>query len=545
MSLQPRSSPRWSIRRQLILLAVLFAASRGLYWLLGVRFDDSSLGVFWQLLDPELLSHDLGRSLFYLHSQPPLFNLLLGGVLKLSPWPVGGVFHAFFLLLGYFCFAGSFLLMRRLGIRALVALPVASILVMRPSFVLLENLLMYDLPVAALLVAAVLGLDRALARSSESAGSEANSESQPWGLFFWILLVLCGTRSLFHPIFFGAALLTLIWMSRRPLGGHLGLRAPLIWRAAMVPLLLLGVWQVKNWAVFGHGGYSSWLGMNAARIVGAGLSAEQLSNLHDRGLVSEVFFVPPFSSILDYPERFRRADVLDAGLGRQAAEAEVAALTAVKKSTGATNFNHFAYLAISSQYLADARSVVWFQPKAYFHGMAKAWYNYLQPASRLDHLRGNRDRLGPWVEGFEALLYGEIPEGFRYGGEPRSLFVLPLIFFPTWIGFGLWLCRKGSGQSATDRVVIVFMGATILYVAMVGNSLEVWENQRFRFYTDAFLAVLAALMIERAIRWAGGERGSTRSETVELEGRSVEHGLEELRGQMSVRREGAGIRSDE
>ena len=37
-----------------------------------------------QYLDPLLLKSDLLKSLFYLHSQPPIFNLFLGIVLKLS-----------------------------------------------------------------------------------------------------------------------------------------------------------------------------------------------------------------------------------------------------------------------------------------------------------------------------------------------------------------------------------------------------------------------------------------------------------------------------
>ncbi|HET7523739.1 MAG TPA: hypothetical protein VFJ79_06310, partial [Acidimicrobiales bacterium] len=61
-----------------------FVVSRVAYMAAGVRFDASALHpatatqVQWQLLPLGLLRHDLGRSLWNLHSQPPLYNLFCG-----------------------------------------------------------------------------------------------------------------------------------------------------------------------------------------------------------------------------------------------------------------------------------------------------------------------------------------------------------------------------------------------------------------------------------------------------------------------------------
>ncbi len=508
---------RRSTVERLVLLAVLFSVGRAGYALLGVRFDMSPLGTFWQLLDPELLRSDLGRSLLFLHSQPPLFNLAVGLVLKLSPWPIAAVFQALFLLLGYFCFVGSFGLMRRLGARLVVALPIAWLLVMAPSFVLLEHLLMYDLPVTALIVAAAFFLAKAMgsrvAESQAVVSPAAGSNGRPgvpWlALFFWVLLALCATRSLFHPVFLWASVAGLGWMTSLSLGRACGLRSSTVWAAALVPLLLLSLLQLKNWVVFGHTGLSSWLGMNAARIVGSGLSEQDIADLRARGEVSEAFTVPPFSLISAYPEPLGAISRLNADPARQAVLANLDALTATQKSTGATNFNHFAYLEISRQYLADCYGVIRSRPQAYLGGVAKAWYNFLKPASLIPHVQRNREQLEPWVRRIEGLLFGEITSAFRYAGEPRSLFIVPLILFPVCLGFGLWLAlgRPKAGLGFGDRVVILWMCAAILYVAGVGNSLEVWENQRFRFYVDPYLAILAALMIERMLQWAEGWRG--------------------------------------
>jgi hypothetical protein len=57
------------------LLSAVFVVSRIAYYLLGVRFDARPILTFFQFIDPELLKHRLLESLYYLHIQPPGFNL--------------------------------------------------------------------------------------------------------------------------------------------------------------------------------------------------------------------------------------------------------------------------------------------------------------------------------------------------------------------------------------------------------------------------------------------------------------------------------------
>src|SRR4051812_7911601 len=69
--------------RFLLALVVVFGASRLIYFVVGIRFDAWALTNSWQLLPQDLLRHDLGRSLWYLHSQPPLFNAFVGVTLQM------------------------------------------------------------------------------------------------------------------------------------------------------------------------------------------------------------------------------------------------------------------------------------------------------------------------------------------------------------------------------------------------------------------------------------------------------------------------------
>ena len=68
--------------RPVLWLIALYAISRLAFRAAGVRFDLRPLDTSWQILDPVLLRHDLLESLFYMPGQPPLYNLMLGLVLK-------------------------------------------------------------------------------------------------------------------------------------------------------------------------------------------------------------------------------------------------------------------------------------------------------------------------------------------------------------------------------------------------------------------------------------------------------------------------------
>gem|GEM_PF-4826129 len=89
-------------RKSLIpLLGVLivFVISRVLYDRAGILFQgDISLG-YWHLIDPNLMLTDLWRSVYYLHSQPPLLNLLIGIVFQASPTNYQEVFHVLYFVL--------------------------------------------------------------------------------------------------------------------------------------------------------------------------------------------------------------------------------------------------------------------------------------------------------------------------------------------------------------------------------------------------------------------------------------------------------------
>jgi len=107
-----------------IILFSVFAVSRAVLTWSGVHFNITPLYWFFQFLDPLYLKSDLLRSLLYLHSQPPGFNLFLGIVLKLFNGHELLVFKTIYLLIGLSMTILLYLVSRELKIPRMIALPV-------------------------------------------------------------------------------------------------------------------------------------------------------------------------------------------------------------------------------------------------------------------------------------------------------------------------------------------------------------------------------------------------------------------------------------
>ena len=458
-------------RRYLLGLTAAFIASRLGFYALGVRFDAAPLADYWQYLDPRLLEEDLLRSLFYLHSQPPLFNFFLGLVLKLSPMAPEHVFHALYMAAGLTCHLAAFVLMRFLGVGRGVAAAASTVLVVRPSFILFENWLMYDVPVTALVCLAAVWLALFARRGSGVYGHA----------FFVTLMVICAARSLFHLVYFGAVLALLAAATR-------GERRRRVLRSAAVPLGLLMLLYLKGFLLFGHPGPSTWLGMNLARIATAAMPPAELARLHRQGNLSRVATVQPFSALEDYAPELVPAP----------RRPGVPALADRLKSTGYVNYNHEAYIDVSRSYLNDSLWIIRHRPGVYLHGVAKAWYNYFKPQTEITHVSVNSERLRGYVAASTRVLYGRLPWTYDYGGEAKPIYLFTILGIPLLVLYVLSRLRRSDDPAS--RLVLAFMVWTVIYVAVVGNGLEVWENQRFRFYTDPFLTVFFAMAVDRISR---------------------------------------------
>jgi hypothetical protein len=482
--------------RMSLALAASFAAAHLIYYALGVRFDNTSLAWYWQYLDPELLKSRLLESVFYMHSQPPLFNLFLGAVLKISG---GGryVFQGVFLAAGLTLYLSLFWLQVKLGVSRDVAFVVSTAFVLSPSFVLYEHWLFYAFPLAALLtLSALLFYEVAARRSARAAAA-----------FFACIFLICGIRHTFHLAYYvvvaGALAVFCVGARRKVL------------LAAAAPFLVLFSFCLKNYLLFGEFGACSWTGMNLWQMTGVNLTLEEKESLLAEGKPSEVSLSMPFSAVAEYPRAYADASRF----------ADVDALARPYKSTGPNNYNHLAYLGVSRAYLDDSLYVLGRFPRAYGKGVLRSWFIYFRSSSDyvsgvpfLDEA-GNLGRVSFVNDLFDRLLFGKVtfePVTKIVSGlfllesvEPFYLYLwicLPLLLY---YGFRAALGKKTLGAGAparARRLTALYVCFTILYVALVANSFSWAETNRMRFPTDPLYVVLLGLFIQYAV-----SRGSARA----------------------------------
>src|SRR6202046_3395240 len=304
------------------LLAMAFAVSRLGYYLLGVRFDARPCLYYYQFIDPELLKHRLFQSLFYLHIQPPGWNLYTGAVLKFFPTFYPSVFHSLYLLLGLGICCSIYHLMRICGVRRWLAFSLALWFIVSPGVILFENYMLYEYQVAFLLVVAAVALVHFI----------QDSRSLWAMLFFAALFGLVLVRNIFHLAYFIAIMAALAVLSRT--------RRRTVLLCGALPLLGILALYSKNWMLFGNFSGSTWMGMNMDVITVHQLTSEEARYFVHRGVISQ-------ASLLDLGSPI---DLYAPYIKMPSSHTGIAVLDDCVTSTGATNFNCLPFLRVQRMY---------------------------------------------------------------------------------------------------------------------------------------------------------------------------------------------------
>lgn len=462
-----------SDRRALTALVGVFCLSRVVYYLLGVRFIDSTAGRFMHYVDPVLLKNDLARSLFYLHSQPPLFNLYLGLVFKAFPGHAHTAFHVTYLILGLALCLSLYGVMRELGVAPVTGAALTGFFMVSPPCILYENWLYYDYPLAALLCCSAYSLTVFLRKPTGAAA----------GALFFLAAGIALIRCLFHAVWV-VAIIGALLAARR---GH----ARAILTAAAVPLALVLFVYAKNLVCFGQPAASSWMGMNLAKVCTFRLPLEERERLIRSGVLSGLATIMPWSP----PEAYR-------GLVPPAPPTGIPVLDQVTKSTGKPNFNSMAYLAISRAYLRDAIWVITHRPAAYIRGSIKAYRYFCWPSSNPRLVWGvdtNISRIRAWDSLYSTVVCGRLAPRFSEGFFIFLAYALAVV-----LGLRLSL-RRRPGLTDDRRLLLLFLLGNIIYVTLVGNASEVDENWRYRFTIDPLCLAVIAYLIQTARQ--GGLKG--------------------------------------
>ncbi len=462
-----------------------------LYAQKGVVFDFIPLAWFWQYLDIDLLKHDLMRSLFYLHSQPPLFNLFLGVVLKAAPSNVFQVFQAIFLVLGIVFTLGLYRFLVNFRVSPTLAVLFTLVFIATPQFVLYGNWLFYTFPAMVLLLLGLFFIKRYLDRSSKISAF----------IGFFLLAMVSLTVSMFPLVWFLVNLLCVYLLVEKK-------EQKEIKKIALVPLILIVAVLLKNAVVFGSFNSSSWTGLNLNRMT-------LVSTAHKRawiaqGRLSPLTIMPGFQPIDKFPP----------GLMTQKPWG-VPALDAPYKSSGEPNYNYIGYIALSRLYLRESLDVISWRPQDYLLSCAMAYNIFCLPSTYGHHVifSANQEKVED-IEGIfnDGLMFFRKLQFFTYRidfgektllqyGQPAVRYVdfdfyVTLVFFlyPVLILWALWKGFSLGGKRVFDRnekIMLLLLALNILWVMLVGNMIDIGENNRYRKVIDPLAWVLLAVMAQK------------------------------------------------
>jgi hypothetical protein len=493
----PSRIPWPAIVRYYLTLTGLFVASRVWLFSQGLKPRFYHLATHWQTLDLNLLRGDLLQSLYYLHAQPPMWNGLVGLLLKAgdTPFKVLAIYAAMSWTWSLLITWMIFFVVRRITESAAISAGAAAFYVLCSSAYFYENYVHYPLFTAFLATGCALAVCLTF-----TAGGRAVRQSAFFAMLMVLLLSLSLTWAPFHPVVVigvGGIVLLRLWKQGRaslrgsPIGLSLG--------TYILASLLAFVVPLKNMVIFGSFGTSSWAGMNLMGAV-------------PRGMVpGEIREGCGFTAITD--EEVKEAS----GAVTAEAAAHPASGARFKNDGAIPNFNNIGYLARSARCLAVARAAIRDHPIAFAAdrlGRLVVTSTLLsddyfitpagmEPGSRLRSLMDARNLIYLPVFQQETRRFVDAYErGSRH-------YLVPVVVLAATLLLPLHLLRgRRALPTGYPEVLLIstFLTAWVLLVGHLGNATE---QERFRFTVEPLLILVVSNAV-KAHLWPCG-RGGTRT----------------------------------
>lgn len=437
-------------------LFLIFLISRSIIPLFGVHFDYSALFKNWQYLDVSTLRNNVWAGVWYDHTQPPVFNLLLSLVLHLTGTRAPLAFSLLFKLISLINALLLYSLLRRTLSHRRLPLLFTLIYLLSPASILFENELFYTSFISLLLLTTcyfLTGLPKGI-RAGNTIG------------FLLPLVLVALTRSMYHLLLLFILSALVIFYYRKDKG------ARLLITFSAAALLLVGSWYVKNYRLFHTFSTSSWMGMNLARNV-----------FHDAVITdsSRIEAIEPFSNISVY-DRFRvkQEELRYKGLN------DVDLLQEYKNDSF-WNEKHIGYLRVSGAYMAASKRQISAHPGAYCKNVLQSTIIFFAPATRYPPSEYQAAKLK-----YYDLVYSFNLSHFARGKQQRRL-ALTLSALPKLFLYLFVFCYMGRKAVRERKIpcLTLFITVIIGYIFCIGSLFEHYENMRFRYEAEPLFLLLA------------------------------------------------------
>ncbi len=472
-----------------VLVGSAFLLSRVGAWLAGVRFDGGQVGTLAQVLDPELLRHDLFRSIWYLHAQPPLFNLLLGLVLRVAPGSGSGALHVLYLGAGLVLMFGLYDLGRQLALGRTLAVGVTVVVGCGSTVIVYENVVNYDF---LLMVVVVLLLDAA-------ARWVRCGHLRTLAAFTGLAAVAVLTRSMFHPVWF-VVVVGLAIAARRPAWSWKPVAAIVIPGALIVGAML------KNEIMFGTPQLSTWFGGNFNRSAVTSLTPREQDQLRRAGVLHAPGAPRPCRvDHPDIPALARRNKTVRVGPG-----------------VFSPNGNWECLIAFNAALGRDAWAAVKAEPSWVARGVAGSFELWAGPSTLYFDVAPARVQADSFDELYRRVVLLDIPwnppvpiqhaEFIALQASDHRFHVSLTIVAATLLTLaGGFVVLAGWRKRALTpaRAAVLIGAATIGFVTLAGNLFEHGENNRFRVVVEPITLVIATAIVAALVRHIRARRQPT------------------------------------
>ena len=474
-----------------VMIAFVFCLSRVVFHDFGVRFDSNPLVSYLQFIDPFLLKNNFLQSIFYLHCQPPLFNLFLGIILKVFPENYALVFNVIYLLCGIIFAGAIYTLMLRMKVYKSVAMFLTITFMISPAVILYEKWLYYSYPIATLLVLTALFLNK-YAVSNDRRFSV---------LFFSCLGMIVLINSTFHLFWFVLIGVVLVFFKR-------GYSKSIILSGLIPLLIIIGVYT-KNYFISGSFGTSStWFGVQVAAMIIPNLNKHQQELfLKDQSITHTMLGEDPTQQQME--------SVSNQAL-KKTTKIPILDLVSKPSIPQMPNFNSLIILGISKLYLKEALYVLKQDLRLYVIGVIRSCLIYFFPGPT-DVRFDNRKVIAPYENIYNFMFFhlNRINSNELYTAKLFQTHLWNLnrdffssICFALVIGYYILLiifcCKfiKNLFNSNKNHrfLTMLFIFINIIYVSLISILLGYWATNRYRFSIDAFYLIIFGVFLTHLIK---------------------------------------------
>jgi hypothetical protein len=419
----------------------------------------------WQMLPSEVLQHHLLQGIWFLHAQPPLYNLLGGIAYKLFYPHHCAALQWLNIGLGSLASAMIYTICKAVFKNRIMSFCTALFLAFNPAVFLYEANALYDFMCLFLIILSGYCLIRYCQKRTAGAliGFCAGVNA----------LIL--TRSLYNIILLvPLALLLCIITGRRA-------------KKSLVVFSLFGMlsvgWYAKNAVMFGFFGSSSWLGMNLFNQVSFHLWPRQMAQAGCDPLVIDKGV---FLELSDY-----------APYGFTA--------TSGVPSLAGNDMHNVNIIAISNVYLKNSLRLIRRYPVHYLKNMLHGYFIFCKPSTRMYDLTEYVVKIGIPVGAWEWL------EG-RIDWPWCAWTTNAVIFLPLSLILICLLLMHEKRRTAArwyevlrTNAAVVYIVIMVCYTTTISSMFELWENNRFKFPVEQFIWILVLYSVFETVRLFRGE----------------------------------------